>query len=152
MKKKSTKPIYLDVCVLSRPFDDQSYLRIRLETEATNLILSKLENKEYELVVSPVHWEEIRAIPDIFERIDIEERLRALGSAISVNMASTRERAEELYRLKFGVADAAHVAFAEQCGAEFISCDDVLIKKCLRHGVQVWCGNPVAFCEKERLR
>jgi len=116
---KSIKRIYLDVCVLSRPFDDQSYLRIRLETEATNLILSRVENKEYELVVSPAHWEEISAISDIFERIDIEERLRALGSASSVNMTTTRERAEELYRLKFGVADAAHVAFAEvsKCGA-----------------------------------
>jgi len=149
---KSIKRIYLDVCVLSRPFDDQSYLRIRLETEATNLILSRVENKEYELVVSPAHWEEISAIYDIFERIDIEERLRALGSASSVNMTTTRERAEELYRLKFGVADAAHVAFAEECGAEFISCDDALIKKCLSNGIQVWCGNPVAFCEKERFR
>jgi predicted nucleic acid-binding protein len=149
---KSIKRIYLDVCVLSRPFDDQSYLRIRLETEATNLILSRVENKEYELVVSPAHWEEISAISDIFERIDIEERLRALGSASSVNMTTTRERAEELYRLKFGVADAAHVAFAEECGAEFISCDDALIKKCLSNGIQVWCGNPVAFCEKERFR
>ena len=37
--KKSKKPIYLDVCVLSRPFDDQSFLRIRLETEAVNLML-----------------------------------------------------------------------------------------------------------------
>ena len=34
--------VYLDVCALSRPFDDQSFLRIRLETEAVNLILSKV--------------------------------------------------------------------------------------------------------------
>lgn len=113
MKNKPANPIYLDVCVLSRPFDDQSYLRIRIETEATNLILSRVKNKEYELVVSPVHWEEIRAIPDIFERVDIEERLQALGTVSSVIKPSTKERAEELYRLKFGIADAAHVAFAE---------------------------------------
>ena len=69
-----------------------------------------------------------------------------------VNSSTVRERAEELYCLKLGVADAAHVAFAEQCGAEFISCDDSLIKKCLRHGIKTWCGNPVAFCEKEKLR
>jgi len=31
-------PVYLDVCALSRPFDDQAFLRIRLETEAVNLI------------------------------------------------------------------------------------------------------------------
>ena len=79
--KKSKKPIYLDVCVLSRPFDDQSFLRIRLETEAVNLILSKIRNEEYELVVSPIHWEEIEAISDIFERIELQERLKTLGKS-----------------------------------------------------------------------
>lgn len=34
--------LYLDVCALSRPFDEQDYLRIRLETEAVNLILSNI--------------------------------------------------------------------------------------------------------------
>ena len=34
--------VYLDVCALIRPFDDQSFLRIRLETEAVNLILSRV--------------------------------------------------------------------------------------------------------------
>jgi len=37
-KKPNPKLIYPDVCALCRPFDDQSYLRIRMETEAVNLI------------------------------------------------------------------------------------------------------------------
>jgi len=49
--------IYCDVCVLSRPFDDQSFLRVRLETEAANLILSKVKSEKYRLVASPIHWE-----------------------------------------------------------------------------------------------
>ena len=69
-----------------------------------------------------------------------------------MDSAAAKRRAEELYDLNFGIADAAHVASAEQCGAEFISCDDSLIKKCLRHNIKIWCGDPVAFCEKERLR
>ena len=149
---KTKKSIYLDVCVLSRPFDDQSYLRIRLETEAVNLILSKVKNGEYTLAVSPVHWEEIKAISEIFERIDLQERLRTMGKPIKTDLDIAKKRADELCELNFGIADAAHVAFAEQGGAEFISCDDSLIKKCLRHNVKIWCGNPVAFCEKEGLR
>jgi len=47
---------------------------------------------------------------------------------------------------------AAHVAFAEKAGALFISCDNKLIKRCLNHKINVWCGNPVAFCEMEDLR
>ena len=149
---KTKKSIYLDVCVLSRPFDDQSFLRIRLETEALNLILSKVKNEKYILVVSPIHWEEIKAISDVFERIDLQERLRTLGKSIKTNLANARKRAEELCNLNFGVSNAAHIAFAEQCGAEFISCDDSLIKKCSRQNIKIWCGNPVAFCEKEGLR
>lgn len=103
-------------------------------------------------MVSPIHWEEIKAISGNFERIELQERLQALGEFVTVDLAAARNRSEELYDLKFGVADAAHVAFAEQCGAEFISCDDSLLKKCLRHNIKVWCGTPVAFCEKEGLR
>ncbi|MCL4321813.1 MAG: hypothetical protein M0016_00195 [Deltaproteobacteria bacterium] len=33
MAESSKKLIYIDVCALCRPFDDQSLLRIRLETE-----------------------------------------------------------------------------------------------------------------------
>lgn len=144
--------IYLDVCTISRPFDEQHYLRIRLETEAFNLILSRVKGGDYKLLVSPVHIKEIEAIPDIFERIELQTVLEELGEPIRVNISKTRERAEELVKLGFGVADAAHVAFAEEAKAQFISCDDSLIKKCLNNKINVWCGNPVAFCEKECLR
>lgn len=144
--------IYLDVCTISRPFDEQHYLRIRLETEAFNLILSRAKGGDYKLLVSPVHIKEIEAIPDIFERIELQTVLEKLGEPIRVNISKTRKRAEGLVKLGFGVADAAHVAFAEEAKAQFISCDDSLIKKCLNHKINVWCGNPVAFCEKEGLR
>ena len=150
--KKRAKPIYLDVCALSRPFDDQAFLRIRLETEAVNLILSKIKGGEYRLVVSPVHREEIKAISDTFERIELQARLITLGQSVKADMVAIRRRAENLIDLNFGVADAAHVAFAEQCGAEFISCDDALVRKCSKHKIKTWSGNPVAFCEKEGLR
>jgi len=144
--------IYIDVCAICRPLDEQNYLRIRLETEAVNLILSKVEEGSYKLVVSPVHSKEIEALSDVSERVELQTLLDKLGEAIKVDMGKTRARAEELADLGFGVADAAHVAFAEQGQAQFISCDDRLIKKCLTHKISVWCGNPVAFCEKERLK
>ncbi len=147
-----SQSIYLDVCTLSRPFDEQHYLRIRLETEAFNLILSKVKKGDYRLLISPAHTKEIEAIPDVFERIELQMILEKLGEPIKVNMSKTRKRAEELVRLGFGAADAAHVAFAEQAKAYFISCDDALIKKCLNHNIKVWCGNPVSFCEREGLK
>ena len=103
-------------------------------------------------MVSKAHTKEIEAIPDVFERIELQTLLERLGEPVKVNLTKTRKRAEELVELGFGIADAAHVAFAEQAQAQFISCDDTLIKKCLNHDINVWCGNPVAFCEKEGLR
>jgi len=144
--------IYLDVCTISRPFDEQHYLRIRLETEALNLILSKVKKGDYRLLVSKAHTKEIEAIPDVFERIELQTLLERLGEPVKVNLTKTRKRAEELVELGFGIADAAHVAFAEQAQAQFISCDDTLILPLLRSDINVWCGNPVAFCEKEGLR
>lgn len=144
--------IYLDVCALSRPFDEQEFLRIRLETDAVNLILSKVKSGEYRLMFSPVHIKEIEAIMDVVERVELQTLLNKLGEPVKVNMAKARKRAEELVILGLDIADAAHVAFAEESGSQFISCDDALIKKCFNHKALVWCGNPVAFCEKEGLR
>lgn len=47
--QKKLYAIYIDVCALSRPFDEQNYLRIKLETEAINLILSKITEGAYRL-------------------------------------------------------------------------------------------------------
>jgi hypothetical protein len=43
--------VYLDVCALSRPFDDQSQMRIRLETDAVQLILSHIRSGSLTLIV-----------------------------------------------------------------------------------------------------
>jgi hypothetical protein len=50
---ESAKRIYLDVCALCRPFDDQAQIRIRLETEAVQLILSYVKSGDLDLVISP---------------------------------------------------------------------------------------------------
>ncbi len=44
--------VYLDNCAFNRPFDDQSQIRIRLESEAKLYIQEKIEKKEIELVWS----------------------------------------------------------------------------------------------------
>jgi predicted nucleic acid-binding protein len=152
---KEAKKVYLDACSLCRPFDDQRYLRIRLETEAVNLILSKIKEGKYKMLVSPVHIKEIEAIENNFERIEILELLKKYGESINWNMQKTRQIAEDLIKKGLGVADAAHIAFAQQAGALFISCDDKLLKKCLKrlkNKISIWCGTPVTFCDKEGLK
>lgn len=151
MPEKSKK-IYLDVCALCRPFDDQAFLRIRLETDAVNLILAGIKTKKYGLVSSPVHYKEIKSISSDIERIEIITLLDSFGKQIPVNPEKVRQRADELVKLKFGTADAAHIAFSEAYKAIFISCDDRLIKKCQRHNIKIKCVNPILFCEMENLK
>lgn len=57
--------VYLDVCALNRPLDDQNQMRIRLEADAVLLILSHARERTLQMVVSPVHASETAASPDL---------------------------------------------------------------------------------------
>ena len=144
--------IYLDVCALCRPYDDQSYMRIKLETIAVQLIFSAIGQNVYDLVYSPVHVKEISAISNQVERFELYHLLQDTGKFINVDKAQVRKRAEELVSTGLGVADAAHLVFAEAAEAAFITCDDKLCKKSRALDLAIWTGNPVAFCDKEGLR
>ena len=152
MAGQNPKRHYLDSCTLCRPFDDQSQMRIRLETNAYYLILQALQNARYTMVVSPVHFEEANAISDVEERQEIVAVLERLGTTAECDVAAARARAEYLHARKFGVADAAHVAFAEVTADVFISCDDRLVKKCRREKVAVTTMTPTEFTIAEDLK
>ena len=52
MPSSFEKKIYLDVCCLNRPFDDQSQPRIRLEAQAVLAILDRVSEGKWECVSS----------------------------------------------------------------------------------------------------
>ncbi len=78
--------------------------------------------------------------------------LHRIGDRASLDLARARQRAEMWVQQGLGPADAAHLACAEQVGADFVTCDDRLLRQCRRIRPGVWCGTPAAFCEKEDLR
>lgn len=146
------KKIYLDVCSLCRPFDNQDYARISLETDAVNLILSGVKEGKYMLMKSPVHIREIEVIADDFERTELLKLLEAYGRSVKMKPEIVRERTEFLISKMFGFADAAHVAFSEYFDSIFITCDDKLLSRCIRVPVKIKCMYPVTFCDMENLR
>jgi predicted nucleic acid-binding protein len=146
------KKLHIDVCALCRPFDDQSQLRVRLETDALFLILRYIESKNHELIVSPIHHLEISAIADSLERQGAAEILMHYGKEVEFNRASARKRAEELHQQSSDVADAAHLAVAEQLADVFLSCDDKLLKKYRRLYSNIVVQNPVEFLIAENLK
>jgi hypothetical protein len=56
--------IYLDVCCLNPPFDDQTQARIRLEAEAVLTILARCESGDWQCLRSEVIDLEIGRTPD----------------------------------------------------------------------------------------
>jgi len=151
MASKNQK-IYLDVCTLCRPFDDQKMMRIRLETDAFYLIMHAVQNGRYQLTMSPVHIEEIEANSNFRERLQVHFLLERFGSRAECDPERARSRARALHELGFGVADAAHVAFAEATSDAFITCDDKLLKRCRKTDLDLGTMNPVEFAMKEDLK
>jgi predicted nucleic acid-binding protein len=116
------------------------------------LILSHIRLGALTCIMSPVHEIEIRAIPDFTERTYLQALLRQIGVVAQVDRAVVRARAEYLSTQDVGVADAAHLAYAEAAGADFVTTDDRLVRQCRRIGAAVWCGTPVTYSDKENLR
>lgn len=150
---KQIHTLYLDVCTLCRPYDDQGQVRIRLETDAVFLILEAVRQERYLLAASPVHRQEIGAAEDPQERADIEEILAAFGVEAKLrDAAAGRQAAEELCERGLGVADAAHLVFAEAAADCLVSCDDRFVKRARKARPDFPVMGPVEFCEKEGLR
>ena len=146
------KKLYLDVCTICRPFDDQNLVRIKMETSAFYLIMSHVQKGYYQLNISPVHYKEVASISDSFEKIQVETLLRTYDQNEIFDMSIALQRANELVRMKLGIADAAHIAMAEQYSDIFITCDDKLLKKASRLELKVSVTDPLTFCIKENLK
>jgi predicted nucleic acid-binding protein len=145
--------IYLDLCALQRPYDDQAYPRIQAETAAVMLITAQVKRKKYVLMFSPVHVVELSADRDETKRLELQKLLLSYGedAASLVEYKAVALRGLDLESRGLGIADAMHAAYAEACAADFITCDDDLLRKCLRHRVETWCGTPLDFGKKEGL-
>lgn len=119
--------IYLDVCCLNRPFDDQTQDRIRLESEAVLTILSRCQSGEWQLVGSQFIEFEISKIPDGERRQKVSILARLAGLKVLVD-EEIRRYAIELQNLGFKPFDALHIASAEKGNTDvFLTTDDSLL-------------------------
>lgn len=118
--------VYLDVCCLKRPFDDQRELRVRLETEAVLALEAAIERGSHEFVRSIAHDLENERNPDGSRRARVQEWL-SRHSLPDVPPAAVGTRTDELVRAGLGPFDAFHLAWAERLAADvFVTVDDRL--------------------------
>jgi predicted nucleic acid-binding protein len=125
--------LYLDVCCLNRPFDDQRQDRIRLEAEAVLLILKHCETDEWQWISSAVVEEEVDNTPDRERRHRVRSMLRGAQLRVALTDAQI-ERARQIKAIGFRTYDAFHLACAEQAGVDvFLTTDDRVIRTATRH-------------------
>lgn len=121
--------IYLDNCCFNRPFDDQTQIRIKLETEAKLKIQADIQDGKYELVWSYILDAENMANP-------FEERRRAIRDWKRYSMMYIKEnesivqKAKMLCSLGIRSKDALHLSCAIFSGCNyFLTTDDRIINK-----------------------
>jgi predicted nucleic acid-binding protein len=135
--------VYLDTSVFNCPFDDQSQVKIFLETQAFLLILTMIETQQIELVSSSVlEYENSRnSQPDRAAAVNLwlnlSQHYQELTPAI-------RLRAKALEETGIKPVNALHVASAEASGSDyFLTCDKRLINRC--HDLALNVMNPTSF-------
>ncbi len=121
--------IYLDNCMFNRPFDEQSHIRIRIETEAKLAIQEEIRRGTYQLIWSYILDYENSKNPfrERQEQIikwkkyaitDIEENTDIIKTALLLNSKGLQKM------------DSLHIACAIFAKADyFLTTDDKVIKK-----------------------
>lgn len=142
------KPLlYLDNCCFNRPYDDQSQIRVSLETQAKLFIQRHIEHGKYILAWSFILSSENDDNPYSERKREISRWESLVGIVVRPN--DTILRHAQRLRQTFGIRgkDAFHIACALTAGCDyFLTTDDKLIKK-TRHLADLLVINPVYFVE-----
>ncbi len=136
--------IYLDNCCYNRPFDNQSQIRITIESQAKLYVQEKIRNQEIELVWSYIldyensfnPFKERQAVISKWRNraiVDIEENEMVL------------QLAQSLIKQRIKSKDALHIACALEGKCDFfLTTDDFLLKK-MKNYEAISILNPVNF-------
>ena len=143
--------IYLDTNIYNRPFDDQSQVRIRLETIAIFSILQVIKDREFSLLWSfMIDYENsLNPYDDIRQEI---EMVSAIANETIAPDESIVEKAKEFEAAGIKPRDALHIACALKGGAEyFLTCDDKLIKRSHELKINLKITSPLRFVEEREV-
>jgi len=129
---KGGMKLYLDMCCLKRPFDDQSDARIHLEALAVGAILQLCREAQHELITSDALLFENSRNPNA-QRKEFAQASLALAAHDLPHSPAVEQQALRWQNAGIGLLDALHLASAELAGAEvFATCDDMLLRRAAR--------------------
>ena len=123
--------LYLDNCCFNRPFDDQSQIRIRLETEAKLKIQEEIRSGKFHLVWSYILDYENSRNPFEERKFRISKWKKYAIEYIEED-ALIIETAKELNKKGFHKIDSLHIACAIISNCEyFLTTDDHILKRAI---------------------
>jgi predicted nucleic acid-binding protein len=136
--------IYLDNCCFNRPFDDQSSLRIRLETEAKLDIQQKIKAGRIALGWSYILDFENSKNPFLERQTEII-KWKNLSDTIIVETPVILLNMHALIADGLKPVDALHIACAIELNCEyFLTVDKEILKK-VEYIIKIKIMNPVDF-------
>jgi PIN domain len=121
--------VYLDMCAIQRPLDDQSQLRVRLEAAAVLGVLAHCQAGGAGLATSDALTYELGKNPHPVRRSHAESVL-AEAKVHQPLTSAVETRAKVLEAAGMAPLDALHAASAEAIGAEYLcTCDDRMLRR-----------------------
>lgn len=121
--------IYLDMCCLQRPMDDQTHLHIHMEAEAILCVLAWCEAGNAELLGSVALNYEADHNPHPVRKAFAQETLLKTNLIIEAS-DSVEQRARVYCAHGIKVLDALHLACAVEAQANyFCTCDDRFFRR-----------------------
>ena len=134
--------IYLDMCCYNRPYDEQAFLKIKLETQSKLNIQKLVLDGKIDLVWSFILSYENAMNPFVEKRIQIAEWCKmAIDDCDLTDKIS--EKSEELMKRGLRLKDSLHLACAIFSNADyFITTDKGILNKKIN---EIKIINPVDF-------
>ena len=137
--------IYMDVCCLSRPFDDVSQNRVYLEAEAVSRIIFYCKKGRWILMASSIIDMEIGKIPDVDKFLKVVLLYAVAKERIKLTRCIL-DRAAVFQQSGLRPFDSVHLALAEASGANiFLTTDDRLLRAASGMELHIKIANPVSW-------
>lgn len=143
--------IYLDTNIYNRPFDDQSQVKIKLETIAIFSLLKLIKEGYFSLIWSfMIDYENsLNPYSDIRQEI---EMISSLANETVVPEQNIIAVAKDFEAVGIKPRDAIHLACALQGNVEyFLTCDNKLIKRAAELNLNFKVINPLTFIENKEV-
>ena len=139
--------LYLDNCCFNRPFDDQSQIRIRLETEAKLKIQEEIRSGTFQLMWSYILDYENNRNPYQERKVRIKKWKEYAIEDIEES-SEVIEAAKELNKKGFHKIDSLHIACAIITKCEYFLTTDDKILKLARLLNDIKINDPIGFIKE----